>query len=150
QGAVMNIVLRLLAIFLVASAFQLLHLASATAADSCDPEKILRENLEVVTLNREAAFAMAESEGSISTKKQLSAFGLEYEGLELNNNDRKYIYNAVSKATAANWTAAQRDMVLRRTLSDSSVEAYKACLQQMPVAVEFTGDPTTEPKYGVI
>jgi hypothetical protein len=124
--------------------------STAAAQQQCDPDKILRSNVE--QYNESVAVFLAQQRDytdNINAGHNASA-GFTYDGFPLNANDAGTFARLVHESTGYTLSGSESISLLRSTLSDSSVFAYINCLKFSnpdPIAILLNPSVITETTF---
>lgn len=119
---------------------------SATAA--CDPDKILRQNVEQYNESISVFLSYLRNLQSSTDESSKTGIGLSYAGIGLSYDDAKSLSQYLSLYENYVISKEQSISVLRSTLSPDSVRAYIACLKSNdPVTVIIPDTALNEPVF---
>jgi hypothetical protein len=122
----------LLALF---SLITLIFISEKTWADTCDPSKILRQNVASYQSNVMVFLSYVNNVEKSEVQASSSGAGISYAGIGVNWNDAKSIGQFLETHEDYKVSTQQSVSVMRSTLSDESVKAYIACLNAGGLAI---------------
>lgn len=108
---------------------------SASRADTCDPSKILRQNVSSYQSNVMVFLSYVNSVEKSDAQASASGAGISYAGIGVNWNDARSISQFLETHEDYKVSTQQSVSVMRSTLSDESVKAYIACLNAGGLAI---------------
>lgn len=121
----------------------------AAAADDCDPEKILRDNVTKIEMDDETLLSLSQSNERDTAKSAEDKLSGKYDFDELDIESRRNFTDKIRRQLNFNYEVRQKRSLFESSLSAASVEAYKACLGARPMRIEFAGAPTRAKNFGV-
>ena len=121
---------------------------SLALAERCDPDKILRSNVEQYNENLVYFLSYLKNLQSQTDKSNSQSFGVSYAGVGLNYADASSLAQFISQQERYVVTKEQSVSVLRSTLSPDSVRAYIACVGNLPpLTMRVSDSALSEPKF---
>jgi hypothetical protein len=106
-----------------------LMLSDFAIAQACDPEKILRTDVENYYNNDVVFLSDIQSRTFSKDQKRDTSIGVTYKGIPMSFSDARSMSEFVTENSNFQLSREQTTSVMRATLSDASVEAYIQCLQ---------------------
>jgi hypothetical protein len=114
----------------------------AAGAD-CDPNAILRQNINQYNENISVWLAYLKNLQQTTNSNNSSSVGVSYDGFGLDFADANSLAQYVSDNESYSYTFQDSISVLRSTLDSRSVDAYIACLRSNNPVTVYTPDSVT-------